>query len=116
MSQRMEFEDARRQGPPAYSAEYEESPNYNSYATGFGPYNAGQKLSWPTSIYQMPTAAHRLALAIVSLALWVFTLFGLVGIAAATQAPSYVALYILIGLTLFAALIAIVNVVFNRRV
>lgn len=116
MSQHMEYENARLQGQPSHSDGYEGPPDYNSYATGFGPYNVGQKLAWPTSAYQMPTAAQRLVLAIVSLALWVFTLFGLVGIAAATQAPPIAALYILLGLTLFAALIAVVNVVCNRKI
>ncbi len=115
MSQRMDYEDARHEGPHTYSTGYEERPDYNTYGTGFGMYNAGQKLAWPPSSYQMPTAAHRLTLAIVSLALWVFTLFGLVAIAAASQAPSIAVLYILLGLTLFAALIAVVNVVYNRR-
>ncbi|HYT34934.1 MAG TPA: HAMP domain-containing sensor histidine kinase [Ktedonobacteraceae bacterium] len=115
MSQHRDFGERNGETPPSYSSGYEETPDYNSYATGFGLYRAGQKLSGPTYFDKTPTASQRLALAITSLALWVFTLFGLVVIAATTQADSSAGTYTLLGMTLFAALIAIVNVVFNRK-
>lgn len=115
MSQHRDFEERNGETPPSYSSGYEETPDYNSYATGFGLYRAGQKLSGPTYVDKTPSASQRLALAITSLALWVFTLFGLVVIAATTRADSSAGTYILLGMTLFAALIAVVNVVFNRK-
>ena len=62
-----------------------------------------------------PSASQRLALAITSLVLWVITLFGTIGLAIASQANSSAAIFILLGVTLFAALIAVVNIVFNRK-
>ncbi len=115
MSQHLNFRESNQESPPSYSSGYEEAPGYNSYATGFGLYSAGQKLSGPTPTGNAPTANQRLALAIVSLALWVITLFGIVGLAIASRADSSVAIFILLAVTLFAALIAIVNYVFNRK-
>ncbi len=115
MSQHLNFRESNQEAPPSYSAGYEETPGYNSYATGFGLYSAGQKLSGPAPTGNAPTANQRLALAIVSLALWVITLFGIVGLAIASRADSSAAIFILLGVTLFAALIAVVNYVFNRK-
>ena len=115
MSQHMDFKESSQGAPPSYSAGYEEIPGYNSYATGFGLYSAGQKLSGPAPANNAPTANQRLALAIVSLALWVITLFGMIGLAIAFRADSSSAIYVLLGATLFAALIAVVNYVFNRN-
>jgi hypothetical protein len=115
MSQQMNFRDGNGEASPSYSSRYEETPDYNSYATGFGLYRAGQKLFEPPSADKTPTASQRLALAIVSLALWVITLFGTVILAIASRADSSAAIFILLGVTLFAALIAVVNIVFNRK-
>ena len=51
---------------------------------------------------------------IVSLVLWMISLFIMVVAATASQAPSYVAVLILLVLLLFAILIAVINIVFNR--
>ncbi len=115
MSQHMDFRESNGEAPPSYSSRYEETPGYTSYATGFGLYGAGQKLSGPTSADMTPSASQRLALAITSLVLWVITLFGTIGLAIASQANSSAAIFILLGVTLFAALIAVVNIVFNRK-
>lgn len=115
MSKQIDFRESNQEAPPSYSAGHEEAPGYNSYATGFGLYSAGQKLSGPASAGNVPTANQRLALAIVSLVLWVITLFGTVGLAIASRADSSAAIFILLGVTLFAALIAVVNYVFNRK-
>ncbi len=115
MSQHLNFRESNQEAPPSYSAGYEETPGYNSYATGFGLYSAGQKLSGSASADMMPTANQRLALAIVSLVLWLIMLFGMVGLAIAFRADSSAAIYVLLGATLFAALIAVVNYVFNRK-
>jgi two-component system, OmpR family, sensor kinase len=115
MSQQMHFREGNQEAQPPYSSGYEEIPGYNSYATGFGLYSAGQKLSGPAPAANTPTANQRLALAIVSLVLWVITLFGSVGLAIASRADFKVAIFILLSATLFAALIAVVNYVFNRK-
>ena len=114
MSQHMDFRENSGEAPPSYSSGYEEIPGYNSYATGFGLYGAGQKLSGPASADKTPTANQRLALAIVSLVLWVITLFGTIGIAIASQAGPSAGVYILLIMVLFSMLIAVINVVYNR--
>jgi signal transduction histidine kinase len=115
MSQHMDSRESNQEASPSYSSGYEETPGYNSYATGFGLYSAGQKLSGQASAGNAPTANQRLALAIVSLVLWVVTLFGTIGLAIAERADSSAAIFILLGAALFAALIAVVNVAFNRK-
>ena len=115
MSKQMDFRESNQEAPPSYASGYEEMPGYNSYATGFGLYGAGQKLSGLTSADKTPTANQRLALAIVSLVLWLIMLFGSIGLAIAFRADSSVAIFILLGATIFAALIAVVNYVFNRK-
>jgi two-component system OmpR family sensor kinase len=115
MSQHMDFRESNGEAPPSYSSGYEEIPGYNSYATGFGLYSAGQKLSGPTPADKTPTTNQRLALAIVSLVLWVITLFGTIGLAIVSRAEPSAAIFILVGASLFAALIAVVNIVFNRK-
>ena len=115
MSQHMNFKESNQEAPPSYSSGYEETPGYNSYATGFGLYSAGQKLSGPASADMMPTANQRLALAVVSLVLWLIMLFGAIGLAIAFRADSSAAIFVLLGATIFAALIAVVNYVFNRK-
>jgi Histidine kinase-, DNA gyrase B-, and HSP90-like ATPase len=115
MSQHMDFRENSGEAPPSYSSGYEETPGYNSYATGFGLYGAGQKLSGPASADKTPTANQRLALAIVSLVLWVITLFGTIGLAIVSRAEPSAAIFILVGASLFAVLIGVVNIVYNRK-
>lgn len=115
MSQHMDFRESNGETPPSYSSGYEETPGYNSYATGFGLYSAGQKLSGPASADKTPTANQRLALAIVSLVLWVITLFGTIGLAIVSRAEPSAAIFILVGASLFAVLIGVVNIVYNRK-
>ncbi len=114
MSQHMDSREGNHEEPSAYSTGYQETPGYNSYATGFGLFGAGQKLSGSAPMSQKPTPGQRLALAIVSLVLWMISLFIMVVAATASQAPSYVAVLILLVLLLFAILIAVINIVFNR--
>ena len=87
MSHQMDYTERSHEEPSqyaTYTAGYQETPGFNSYATGQGMFSAGQKLSG--SAGKMLTASQRLALAIVSLILWVITLFGLVVIAIAARA------------------------------
>ncbi|HEY6411363.1 MAG TPA: HAMP domain-containing sensor histidine kinase, partial [Ktedonobacteraceae bacterium] len=88
MSQHRDFRESNREAPLSYSSGYEETPDNNSYAAGFGLYGAGQKLSGPSFANKTPSASQRLALAIGSLALWVITLFGLVVLAITSRADS----------------------------
>jgi len=115
MSQQMHYREGNQEAPPSYSSGYEEIPGYNSYATGFGLYSAGQKLSGSPPAGNAPTANQRLALAIVSLVLWLIMLFGSIGLAIAFRADSSVAIFVLLGAAIFAALIGVVNYVFNRK-
>ncbi len=110
MSQQMD--NGERSYHEPYAGGYQESPGYNSYATGFGAFGAGQKFSGGTR--RSPSAGQRLALAIVSLVLWVITLFGVISIAAASRSDPNVGIYILLGMFIFSVLIAVINIVFNR--
>ena len=115
MSHYMDHEErghrSHEEAPP-YASGYQETPGFNSYATGLGMYSAGQKLSGPAG--KTSTANQRLALAIVSLVLWVITLFFLVVIAIAAQAGPTAGVYVLLIMVLFSMLIAVINVVYNR--
>ena len=74
----------------------------------------GQKLAGSVSS-QAPTAGQRLALAIVSLSLLVFLIFGLILFAAANNAPSWAVIPILFIMILFSAVATTINLIFNRR-
>jgi len=62
-----------------------------------------------------PTAGQRLALAIVSLVMFLILIFGLVLIAVTSSAAGWVVLPILFILILYSALAASINIVFNRK-
>ena len=108
--QQMEFDPGSGHRSASYSVGYEEVPHDNSSSSS----SRGQKISWQDAIMR-PTAGQRLALAIVSLVLFVILIFGLVGFSAATQADAWVVLPILFILVLFSALAVIINIVFNRK-
>jgi len=74
----------------------------------------GEKLSGH-AVGWVPTAGQRLALAIASLVMFIVMTFGLIGLAIATQAPSWAVLPILFILVLFATAAVIINLVFNRK-
>lgn len=73
-----------------------------------------EKLSGQTAS-QAATAGQRLALAIVSLAMFVLLTFGMIGMAAATEASPWVVLPIFLVLCLYSTIAAIINIVFNRK-
>jgi hypothetical protein len=108
--QQMEFDPGSGHRSASYSVGYEEVP-HDSYTSSS---SHGQKLSWQDAIMR-PTASQRLALAIVSLVMFMILIFGLVGISEATQAPTWVVLPILFILVLFSALAAIINIGFNAK-
>jgi hypothetical protein len=74
----------------------------------------GEKLSGRVG-GKTPTASQRLTLAIVSLAMFILLTFGMIGIAAATQAPIWVILPIFLVLFLFSAVAVVINIVFNSK-
>ena len=108
--QQMDFDPGMRRESASYAVGYEEVP-HGSYPSSS---LHGQKLSWQDAIMH-PTAGQRLALAIVSLGMFLFLTFGLVGISVATQASAWVVLPILFILVLFFALAVVINIVFNHK-
>ena len=116
MSHQMDYSERSHEEPSpyaTYTTGYQETPGFNSYATGQGMFSAGQKLSGLAG--KTATASQRLALAIVSLVLWVITLFFLVVITIAAHADATAGVYVLLVMVLFSMLIAVINVVFNRN-
>ena len=112
MSHQMDYTERSHEEPSQYATGYQETPGFNSYATGQGMFSAGQKLSG--SAGKRANASQRLVLAIVSLVLWVITLFGLVVIAIAANSGPTAGAYILLIMVLFSVLIAVINIVYNR--
>ena len=94
---------------PAFVYEGEQAQNPSAY------HLYGQKISGTMS-GQAPTAGQRLALAIVSLSLFIFLIFGLVLLAVATNAPNWAVVPIVFVFILFSAVATTINIVFNRRV
>lgn len=79
-----------------------------------GYYLYGQKLAVPP-VNQSASAGQRLALAIVSLSLLVFLIFGLSVIAATSNIPNWAVIPIVFIIMLFSVVATIINIVFNRR-
>ena len=91
-------------------------PSYGQYE-GTHRSNAnmyGEKLA-VSAVSSAPTAGQRLALAIVSLGMLIAVIFGLIAIAAATNASAWVIIPVLFIITLFAVAAVIINIVFNRK-
>ena len=107
--QHMEFEPGSGHGPASYSVGYEEVPHENYTSSSL----RGQKLLWHDAVMH-PSAGQRLALALVSLVIFMILIFGLVLIAVASNAASWVVLPILFILVLYSALAACINIVFNQ--
>ena len=74
----------------------------------------GQKLSG-SDRSQATTTGHRLALAIVSLGTFVLLTFGMVVMAAATNASKWVIFPMLFVLFLFSVVAITINIVFNHK-
>jgi hypothetical protein len=108
MFQREAMRDARQGEALGYAgdARWEEASPYSS---------AGQKLVRETS-GQAPTAVQRLALALVSLGMLMGTTILLTIVAAKASAPSWMVFPLIFVLTLFAAAVVSINVVFNHRI
>jgi hypothetical protein len=107
--QHMEFEPDSSHGSASYSIGYEEVP-HDSYSSSSA---RGQNLLWKDAVIHA-TAGQRLALALVSLILFVILIFGLVLISVAANAAGWVVMPILVILILYTVLAAIINVAFNQ--
>lgn len=122
--QHMQFDESQRERPGASYTGYEAVPPYNSYATH--PY--GQKLSAPETS-KMPTSAQRLALAIVSIVLWIVLFLIIAGIMGSyhsdffttpgggvyTQGSDILEPFLIAGFAVFTAMVIVINVLFNRK-
>ena len=106
----MEFEPGSGRSSTSYSVGYEEVP-HNSYPSSS---TRGQKLVWQDAVMH-PTAGQRLALAIVTLVMFVVLIFGLVLLAITANAAGWVVVPILLILVLYTVLASIINIVFNRH-
>ena len=120
--QHMEFDESQRERPDASYTGYEGVPSYNSYSSN----TYGQKLSGHEATGRMPTPAQRLALAIVSLILWIGLFLGIVSIMASYAPPfdpggqvqsisGILFPFLIIGFLVFSAIVILVNVLFNRK-
>ena len=103
-----------RDGSQASYTGYEEVPGYDTYSSSA----FGQKLSLDNSSSSF-TAGQRLALAIISLILWVVVFF-IVGVSASSISPdnpSSRVLYPLLiaALLIFSVLVLIINILFHRK-
>ena len=108
--QHMEFEPGSGHGSTSYSVGYEEVP-HDSYSSSS---IRGQKLLWQDAVMH-PTAGQRLALAIVSLVMFLILIFGLVLVVVTSSPAGWVVLPILFILILYSVLAVIINIVFNRN-
>ena len=108
--QQMEFEPGSGHGSASYSVGYEEVPRESYSSSSI----RGQKLFKQDAVMH-PSAGQRLALAIISLVIFMILIFGLVLIAVTSNAASWVVLPILFILVLYSALAACINIVFNGK-
>lgn len=98
-----------------YSEIEHEKPGFSYGAYEGGARQYGEKLSVPLVRHSL-TPGMRLALAIVSLAMFLVLTFGLVGIAIAANVPAWAVAPILFIIILFTIAATTINVVFNRHV
>ncbi len=110
MSQQELNYDGLNRDKPGYSSRVYEGEGPHGYHS----YRDRDKLSAPFIKTEI-TAGQRLALAIVSLGMFLFLTFGLVGIAVATHPDGWVVFPIMFILVLFTVAAIIINVVFNRK-
>ncbi len=98
------------QNQPRPSFEYEGDQTQNP----FPEHTYGQKLLTPGSASHTPTSGQRLALAIVSLSLFIFLVFTMVIFATLANVPAWAVVPILFIFILFSVVAIIINVLFNR--
>ena len=109
----MEFGESSHERSGTSSGEYEGVPNYNynDYSTS----SKGQKLSGYL-VGSMPGTGQRLALAIVSLVLWILFFLFVVGlIVTIGSINQLLEPFLLIGFLIFTVMVFFINMVFNRK-
>jgi len=113
MSQHMEFSESSHERSGTSSSGYEGVPNYNS--NDYSSSSKGQKLSG----YLMGNTSgtgQRLALAIVSLVLWIlFFLFVVVIIITIGSVNQLLEPFLIFGFLIFTAMVFLINILFNRQ-
>jgi hypothetical protein len=111
MSQQMEFSESSHERSSASYGGYEGTSNYNDYSTS----SHGQKLTG----YLMgnaPGTGQRLALAIVSLVLWIILFLIVVGIIITIGSVNQLLEpFLILGFLIFTAMVFLINIVFNRN-
>ena len=107
--QELNYDGMHRDRPGVSSSVYE-----GEGAHRYHSYRDRDKLSAPFMRTEL-TAGQRLTLAIVSLGMFLFLTFGLVGIAVASHPDGWVVFPILFILVLYTVAAVIINIVFNRK-
>jgi hypothetical protein len=113
MSQQMEFSESSPERSGTSSTGYEGVPNYNhnDYSTS----SKGQKLSG-NLLGSTPGTGQRLALAIVSLVLWIMLFLFVVSIIITIGSVNQLLEpFLVLGFLLFTAMVFLINIMFNRR-
>jgi hypothetical protein len=113
--EQVNFNQTQRDEPTSYSIGYEEVPHYKDRDHSFEA--LGQKLSEQAGD-KGPSWGQRLALAIVSLVLFVVMFFGIIGVATSNISPGvaeeFAPVFGFLVIGFFVAVI-VINVVFNRK-
>jgi uncharacterized membrane-anchored protein len=113
MSQQMEFSESSHERSGASSSGYEGVPNYNY--NDYSSSSQGQKLSG-FFVDSTPGTGQRLALAIVSLVLWIALFLFVVGIIITIGSVNQLLEpFLVLGFLIFTAMVFLINVVFNRK-
>lgn len=113
MSQQMEFSESSHEISGTSSGGYEGVPNYNynDYSTG----SKGQKLSGYL-IGSTPGTGQRLALAIVSLVLWIMLFLFVVSIIITIGSVNQLLEpFLILGFLIFTGMVFLINIMFNRN-
>ena len=111
--EQVNFNQTQRDEPNSYSIGYEEVPDYRDASFGAPRLKLSEQAG-----DKGPTSGQRLALAIVSLMLFVVMFFGIIGVATANLPPGVaeefapVFGFLVVG---FFVTVIVINVVFNRK-
>jgi hypothetical protein len=113
MSQHMEFSESSHERSSTSSGGYEGISNYNYNDSSTS--SQGQKLSGYL-VGSMPGTGQRLALAIVSLVLWIMLFLIVVGIIITIGSVNQLLEpFLILGFLIFTAMVFLINMMFNRR-
>jgi hypothetical protein len=113
LSQHIEFGESSHERSGTSSGGYEGVPNYNynDYSTS----SKGQKLSGYL-VGSMPGTGQRLALAIVSLVLWILFFLFVVGLIITIGSINHLLEpFLIFGFLIFTVMVFLINMVFYRK-